>query len=80
MDLSKLNELERTLEDSKSQLRNSNLDRKVAELEESARRQDEALISYQQDIDQILKDIENLEDIKNTLPPGCYNTPIIEKP
>ncbi|KAM5148303.1 laminin subunit gamma-1 [Mantella aurantiaca] len=80
VDVSKLNELERTLEDAKSQLRESDLDRKVAHLEQSARLQDAALLSYQQDIDQIIKDIDNLEDIKNTLPPGCYNTPIIEKP
>ncbi|XP_018430707.1 PREDICTED: laminin subunit gamma-1 [Nanorana parkeri] len=80
VDVSKLNELERTLEDAKSQLRDSDLDRKVGQLEQSARLQDAALLSYQQDIDQIIKDIDNLEDIKNTLPPGCYNTPIIEKP
>ncbi|KAM9326705.1 laminin subunit gamma-1 [Gastrophryne carolinensis] len=80
VDVSKLDDLEKTLEDAKSQLRDSDLDRKVAQLEESARLQDAAILSYQQDIDQILKDIENLEDIKNTLPPGCYNTPIIEKP
>lgn len=80
MDVSKLNELERTLDDAKSQLRDSDLDKKVAQLEESARSQDAALLSYQLDIDQIIKDINNLEDIKNTLPPGCYNTPIIEKP
>ncbi|KAM4023143.1 laminin subunit gamma-1 [Anomaloglossus baeobatrachus] len=80
VDVGKLNELERTLDNAKTQLSDSDLDKKVAELEESARQQDVALVSYQHDIDQILKDIDNLEDIKNTLPPGCYNTPIIEKP
>lgn len=80
VDVGRLTELEKSLEDAKTQLNESDLDRKVAQLEESARLQDAALLSYQQDIDQILKDIDNLEDIKNTLPPGCYNTPIIEKP
>ncbi|KAM4642244.1 laminin subunit gamma-1 [Discoglossus pictus] len=80
VDVGKLTELERTLNEAKSQLRDSDLDRKVAELEESARLQDAALVSYKRDIDQILRDISNLEDIKNTLPPGCYNTPSIEKP
>jgi len=27
-----------------------------------------------------MKDIRNLEDIKKTLPSGCFNTPSIEKP
>ncbi|KAG9483073.1 hypothetical protein GDO78_009165 [Eleutherodactylus coqui] len=80
VDVGKLNELEKTLEDAKGELTKSDLDRKVAQLEESARLQDAAILSYQQDIDQIRKDITNLEDIKNTLPPGCYNTPVIEKP
>uniref|UniRef100_A0A8C5QNT2 Laminin subunit gamma 1 n=1 Tax=Leptobrachium leishanense TaxID=445787 RepID=A0A8C5QNT2_9ANUR len=80
VDVGKLNDLERTLDDAKSQLRDSDLDRKVSVLEESARLQDAALLSYQRDIDQILDDIKNLEDIKNTLPTGCYNTPVIEQP
>ncbi|CAH2311352.1 laminin subunit gamma-1 [Pelobates cultripes] len=80
VDVGKLKELESTLDNAKSQLRDSDLDRKVAELEESARLQDAALLSYERDIKQIEEDIKNLQDIKNTLPPGCYNTPIIEKP
>lgn len=80
VDLNKLNEIEGTLNTAKDQMKDSDLDRKVAELEDAARRQDEAIQAYNRDIEDILKDINNLEDIKKTLPSGCFNTPSIEKP
>lgn len=80
VDLNKLNEIEGTLNTAKDQMKDSDLDRKVTELEDAARRQDEAIQAYNRDIEDILKDINNLEDIKKTLPSGCFNTPSIEKP
>uniref|UniRef100_A0A8D0G1Z2 Laminin subunit gamma-1 n=1 Tax=Sphenodon punctatus TaxID=8508 RepID=A0A8D0G1Z2_SPHPU len=80
VDLSKLNEIEGTLNTAKEQMKDSDLDRKVSELEEAAKQQGDAIQAYNRDIDDILKDISNLEDIKKTLPSGCFNTPSIEKP
>ncbi|XP_078499309.1 laminin subunit gamma-1 [Lissotriton helveticus] len=80
VDLSKLSEIEDKLKGAKDQLKDSDLDRKVTELEEAARLQNDSILSYQRDISDIIKDISNLEDIKKTLPSGCFNTPTIEKP
>ncbi|XP_023191049.1 laminin subunit gamma-2 [Xiphophorus maculatus] len=51
---------------------------------EEAEDQEEAhrrrLTAINTDIDSILRDIANLEDIRNSIPAGCYNTPPIEEP
>ncbi|KAH0618288.1 hypothetical protein JD844_017344, partial [Phrynosoma platyrhinos] len=76
----KLNEIEDTLNTAKKQMRDNDLDRKVSDLEKAAEKQASAINEYNRDINTILKDISNLEDIKKTLPTGCFNTPSIEKP
>ncbi|KFQ19837.1 Laminin subunit gamma-1, partial [Merops nubicus] len=80
VDLNKLSEIEGTLNSAKDQMKDSDLDQKVSFLEREARKQDDAIQAYNRDIEEILKDISNLEDIKKTLPSGCFNTPSIEKP
>lgn len=80
VDSSKLNEIEDSLNAAKKQMRDNNLDRKVSDLERAAEKQASAISEYNRDIDTILKDISNLEDIKKTLPTGCFNIPSIEKP
>ena len=80
MDLNKLNEIEGSLSKAKDEMKISDLDRKVSDLENEARKQEAAIMDYNRDIQEIIKDINNLEDIKKTLPTGCFNTPSIEKP
>ncbi|XP_066479595.1 laminin subunit gamma-1 [Tiliqua scincoides] len=80
VDLSKLNEIEATLNAAKNQMRDNDLDRKVSDLEKAAAKQASAIEEYNRDIKTIEKDINNLEDIKRSLPSGCFNTPAIEKP
>uniref|UniRef100_A0A8C5X712 Laminin subunit gamma 1 n=1 Tax=Malurus cyaneus samueli TaxID=2593467 RepID=A0A8C5X712_9PASS len=80
VDLDKLNEIEGTLNSAKDQMKESDLDQKVSFLEREAKKQDDAIQAYNRDIEEILKDISNLEDIRKTLPSGCFNTPSIEKP
>lgn len=80
VDLNKLNEIEGTLNKAKDEMKVSELDRKVSDLENEARKQEAAIMDYDRDIEEIMKDIRNLEDIKKTLPSGCFNTPSIEKP
>ncbi|XP_029473506.1 laminin subunit gamma-2-like [Rhinatrema bivittatum] len=80
VDLNKLIEIEDTLNAAKKQMKDSDLDGKVAKLEKEAKLQDDSIQAYQRDINDIIKDISNLEDIKKTLPVGCFNTPSIEKP
>ncbi|XP_016001055.2 laminin subunit gamma-1 [Rousettus aegyptiacus] len=80
VDLNKLNEIEGTLNKAKDEMKVSDLDRKVSDLENEARKQEAAIMDYNRDIEEIMKDIRNLEDIRKTLPSGCFNTPSIEKP
>ncbi|KAL7984791.1 hypothetical protein Chor_003361 [Crotalus horridus] len=80
VDQSQLSMIEDTLNAAKNQMKDSDLDRKVSELEKAAEKQASAINEYNRDINTILKDIGNLEDIKKTLPSGCFNTPSIEKP
>uniref|UniRef100_H9GA03 Uncharacterized protein n=1 Tax=Anolis carolinensis TaxID=28377 RepID=H9GA03_ANOCA len=80
VDSSKLNDIEDTLNAAKKQMRDNDLDQKVSDLEKAAEKQASAISEYNRDISTIRKDIANLEDIKKTLPTGCFNTPSIEKP
>uniref|UniRef100_A0A3Q0T4A4 Laminin, gamma 1 n=1 Tax=Amphilophus citrinellus TaxID=61819 RepID=A0A3Q0T4A4_AMPCI len=80
IDLSKLNEIEESLKRAKGKMANSELDKKLMELNEVARTQEEMINDYDRQIHEIRADIENLNDIKNTLPSGCFNTASLEKP
>uniref|UniRef100_A0AAV2JVQ6 Laminin subunit gamma-1 n=1 Tax=Knipowitschia caucasica TaxID=637954 RepID=A0AAV2JVQ6_KNICA len=80
VDLSKLNQIDESLKRAKGKMKDSDLDRKLAELNDVARTQEDMITDYDRQIRQIRADIINLEDIKRTLPEGCFNTPSIEKP
>ncbi|XP_074858922.1 laminin subunit gamma-2 [Carettochelys insculpta] len=58
----------------------SRLKEQMAELETTANLQRLRLQTLERSINEILADIRNLEEIRNNLPPGCYNTPSIENP
>ncbi|XP_075384313.1 laminin subunit gamma-2 [Tenrec ecaudatus] len=78
VDEDSLNLLEQKLFRAKSQI-NSQLRPLLSELEERARRQKDHLHSLRTSIDGILADVKNLEDIRDNLPPGCYNTLALEQ-
>lgn len=80
MDLSKLNQIDESLKRAKGKMGDSELDRKLTELNEVARSQQVLIDDYDRQIQEIRADILNLNDIKNTLPDGCFNTPILERP
>lgn len=52
----------------------------LQELELSFKFQKQRILSLDEEIQQTMIDIQNLRDIKNSLPPGCYNTAPIERP
>lgn len=58
---------------------NSQLRPLVSELEDRARRQQRHLRLLETSIDGILADVKNLENIRDNLPPGCYNTQALEQ-
>ena len=80
MDLSKLNAIAESLKKAKDKMVTSELDKKLAELNEVARGQEEMITDYDRQIREIRADIANLNDIKQTLPDGCFNTPALERP
>lgn len=80
VDLSKLNQIDESLKRAKDQMKDSELDRKLAELNDVARSQEDMINDYDRQIREIRADIANLNDIKNTLPEGCFNTPSLEQP
>lgn len=80
VDLSKLNEIDESLKSAKGKMADSELDKKLAELNDMARTQEDMISNYDQQIREIRADIDNLKDIKNTLPDGCFNTPSLERP
>ncbi|KAM6218305.1 laminin subunit gamma-2 [Rhynchocyon petersi] len=70
--------LEQKLFRAKGQI-NSQLKPLVSELEERASRQRGHLRFLETSIDGILADVKNLENIRDNLPPGCYNTQALEQ-
>ncbi|KAJ8274539.1 hypothetical protein COCON_G00091640 [Conger conger] len=80
VDLSKLDQIDGSLNRAKEQMRNSDLDSKLNKLNQVADSQADMIKLYEEQIHQIKADIGNLNDIKKTLPPGCYNTASLERP
>ncbi|XP_062338515.1 laminin subunit gamma-1 [Osmerus eperlanus] len=80
VDLSKLDQIDGSLKQAKDKMANSELDRKLRELNDVAKTQEEMITDYDRQIREIRADIANLNDIKNTLPEGCFNTPSLEQP
>uniref|UniRef100_A0A8C4SH56 Laminin subunit gamma-2 n=1 Tax=Erpetoichthys calabaricus TaxID=27687 RepID=A0A8C4SH56_ERPCA len=71
------------MEESVNQMRgsvNNQLRPKLETLKDAQSRQRARIASLNQDISNILKDIENLEEIKNTIPISCLNAAAIERP
>lgn len=61
-------------------MKKSDLENKLRELNYMAKTQEEMINDYDQQIREIRADIANLNDIKNTLPEGCFNTQSLENP
>ncbi|TRZ04223.1 hypothetical protein DNTS_029916, partial [Danionella cerebrum] len=80
VDLTKLNQIDSALKDAKDKMAGSELDRKLKELNDIAKSQEDMISDYDRQIQEIKADIANLNDIKNTLPEGCFNTPSLERP
>lgn len=58
----------------------SQLKELMLQLEETAGRQKFRIQTLERSISEILEDIKNLEDIRDNLPPKCYNVLPIERP
>lgn len=78
MDEDGLRQLEENF--SKAKNRSKQLRVEMLELEQAAELQKGRVLMLESSIEGILADIQNLEDIQKSLPPGCYNTKAIELP
>ncbi|XP_063795832.1 laminin subunit gamma-2 [Pseudophryne corroboree] len=74
-----LRALERSMQSARTQI-TGRLRPAVEEMELAAKLQRQRILSLDEGIQQTLIDIQNLRDIRNTLPPGCYSTTAIERP
>ncbi|OCT85097.1 laminin subunit gamma-2 [Xenopus laevis] len=74
-----LKALETSMGAARTQL-NGRLKPAVQDLEQAAQLKKQAMMTIEKEISQTLIDIQNLRDIRDNLPPGCYSTTAIEKP
>lgn len=79
LDETKLKQLEDSLSDAMKDVEDG-LKPRLRDMEDHEAAQRRRLAGINLDIDNILKDIVNLEDILKSIPLGCYNSPPIEKP
>lgn len=78
-DLSKVDDLQAAVDAAKTRV-TQDLKPRLKTLEEIEMRQKTILSNMSADIDTILKDIENLKEIRKAIPEGCFNMPPIERP
>ncbi|XP_036297904.1 laminin subunit gamma-2 [Pipistrellus kuhlii] len=78
VDEERLVSLEQKLSRARTQI-NNQLRPLMKDLEDRALRQQGQLHSLETSIDGILADVKNLENIRDNLPPGCYNTQALEQ-
>ncbi|KAL1280547.1 hypothetical protein QQF64_015147 [Cirrhinus molitorella] len=79
VDDTRLAELEGTVAKSRNRVEKE-LRPRLRDLEEKEAQQRATIAGMISDIDTILADIANLEEIRKSIPNGCYNIPPIERP
>ncbi|XP_062383791.1 laminin subunit gamma-2 [Sardina pilchardus] len=79
VDQEKLDELQKAVNTATTTV-NGQLRPRLKELEEIEERQKNNLSNMSASIDAIMADIKNLEEIRASIPKGCFNAPPIERP
>ncbi|XP_069688400.1 laminin subunit gamma-1 [Periplaneta americana] len=67
-----LDDLELRLQRAEDDLKTANLDGRIAELKEARISQAVWVKNYQDEVDRLQADVQNIEDISNSLPDGCW--------
>ncbi|XP_042320283.1 laminin subunit gamma-2-like [Sceloporus undulatus] len=78
LDEQSVNLLEMNL--SKARIRHSQLKELMFQMEQTASQQKRKIKTLERSITEILADIKNLEEVRDNLPPKCYNIQPIERP
>lgn len=80
IDLALLDELERKLNQAEKDFSDANLDKHLEELQKGRMEQNIWMRDYTAEVEQLKKDVKNIEDIKNSLPNKCYRRVVLEPP
>ncbi|GFO02129.1 laminin subunit gamma-3 [Plakobranchus ocellatus] len=81
IDMNQLMELEALLDKVDKEIMDADVDGKVQDLEERKAQIESQADKFDLDLTELLKDVENIREIKDSLPDGCFKTiPIEYKP
>jgi laminin gamma 1 len=72
IDASLLEDLERRLAKAEQELKDADLDNKMAELKNIRDDQNRWMRDYDDEIDKLRRDVANIADIRSSLPDGCF--------
>ena len=77
-DANSFGELRDRLTDLENQFRASQAKKRTSELQQDTIRKKQAIEDQEKQIEKIKRDLENIADISNTLPKGCFKKQILE--
>lgn len=70
--MAKLEKLERDLDDVEQQIKDADLDAQYNELKLAKEQQTILVQEFRVDLEQLRREVNNIEEIKNKLPDGCF--------
>nr|CAD7262431.1 unnamed protein product [Timema shepardi] len=73
-----LNQLERRLNAAEDELRQANLDQRLQSLREARNLQTQSMKNYDEELKYLRHEVENIEDINESLPEGCWKRMVLE--
>nr|CAD7454511.1 unnamed protein product [Timema tahoe] len=73
-----LNQLERRLNAAEDELRQANLDQRLQSLREARNLQTQSMKNYDEELKYLRQEVENIEDINESLPEGCWKRMVLE--
>ena len=65
-------DLEKRLDDAENDLKNSDLDKRLQALQQQREQQQQWLRNYESLIEQLKKDVANVNEIRHAIPTKCY--------
>lgn len=78
IDLTLLEDLERRLAIAEQELKDANLEERTLNLKRERVKQSQWIHKYEDEIQQLILDVDNVEQIKLAIPNRCFNSPKLE--
>ncbi|XP_063244920.1 laminin subunit gamma-1 isoform X2 [Bacillus rossius redtenbacheri] len=73
-----LDDLERRLNEAEEELRKANLDERLQQLSEARIQQAQWMKSYEEELDRLRAEVDNIQAIHDSLPDGCWKRVVLE--